>query len=193
MKIWERSFTIFIFFIFVLVITVQAGFAQGIWSSYLSPWSPMWVGSRFYTSFNPLLSPFLFQPDFHPPLYLNSGWSNSIQPISAPTQILPVPYQRVPNATIIFTSPTLTAITASPGVILIGGTNVLVPQTVLASTVASSSVVASLPAPATIANPAPAPLFSLLAVLYASALLDGNALLSTANPLLFAYLTTLLF
>jgi hypothetical protein len=36
-------------------------------------------------------------------------------------------------------------------------------------------------------------LFSLLAVLYASGTLDGQALLSTANPLLFAYLTTLLF
>jgi hypothetical protein len=66
-------------------------------------------------------------------------------------------------------------------VILIGSTTALGTPTV---------VVPTAPTTTTVATAAPAPLFSLLALLYAQALVSP-ALLSTANPLLFAYLSTL--
>ena len=87
-------------------------------------------------------------------------------------------YQRSPHATIIF--PTgITAVGTAPGVFVIGGTTAVTP--VVATTPVTT--------PAVITPPAPAPLLSILAILYASALYEGA--LSTANPLLFAYLSSL--
>ncbi|MGA1843670.1 MAG: hypothetical protein ACMUIS_03800 [bacterium] len=105
-------------------------------------------------------------------------------PVAIPfPRMVPAPaplttYQRSPNATIII--PTgITAVGTAPGVFVIGGTTAVSPV------VASASVTA----PTVTTPPAPSPLLSILAVLYASALYDGP--LSTANPLLFAYLTQL--
>lgn len=188
MKTWKVLPVLYFIIIFaILVITSQIGFAQGL----IGPWGFPWIGSPFYSPFTPFGGAYFPQANIYPPLYGgNLGWGYPFSPITTPTPTLLSPYQRAPNATIIFTSPTLTAVnTTTPGVILIGATGVLGAPTIVAPT----AVAASVPTPVTLANPAPAPLLSLLAVLYSSALLDGKALLSTANPLLFAYLQTLVF
>jgi hypothetical protein len=178
---------IFLLTIFVLGIFAQTGFTQFL----LGPLGLPWIGSSFYSPFLPFGGPYIPTANIFPPFYGGSlGWGIPFGPLISPVPTQLSPFQRRPNATIIFTSPTLTAVSAAPGVILVGATGVLGAPTVVVPTAA---VAASIPTPVTAANPAPAPLFSLLSVLYASATLDGKALLSTANPLLFAYLTTLVF
>ena len=197
MKIIKVS-TILIFLVIFgfLGIMSQMVFAQGL----SGPWSLPWVGNPFYSPFAPLGRAYFPQGNLFPPLFGRGfGWWIPSGPATLPIPASLSPYQRRPNATIIFTSPTLTAVTAAnPGVILIGATGVLGVPTVAippAPTVVTPTVVAAAlpPTALAVANPTPAPLFSLLAVLYASGLLDGKALLSTANPLLFAYLQTLIF
>ena len=189
------SLLFFIFFI-LFMLTSQMGIAQ----PFLGPWGVQWIGNPFYSSFSPFGGAFFPQGSVFPPFYgRGPGWGYPFRPAVTPTPTIASPYQRSPNATIIFTSPTLTAVNAAtPGVILIGATGVLGTPTVVvpaAPTLVAptAAIAASIPTAAVLANPQPAPLFSLLAVLYASGLLDGKALLSTANPLLFAYLQTLIF
>ncbi|MGA1794537.1 MAG: hypothetical protein ACMUIL_01655 [bacterium] len=159
----------------------QTGTAQGLFG----PWGAPWLSNPFYSPFS------LYGGAFPPFFGRNPGWGYPLQPVIPPAAAILSPYQRRPNATIIFTAPTLTAVGGTaPGVILIGATGVLgaTAPVVAPATAVAASVPPSL---ITAAAPAPAPLLSILSVLYASALLDGKALLSTANPLLFAYLTTL--
>lgn len=175
---------LFLLTIFVLGIFAQTGLAQFP----LGPLGFPWIGSSFYSPFLPFGNPYLPPVNIFPPFYGGSlGWGTPFGPLTSPVPVQLSPFQRRPNATIIFTSPTLTAVTAAPGVIVIGATGVLGAPTVVVPT----TVAASVPTAVTAATPAPAPLFSLLAVLYASAGLHGATFLSTANPLLFAYLSTL--
>lgn len=97
-----------------------------------------------------------------------------------PAPIIPIPYARSPHATIII-SPGITAVSPTAGVVVIGAPTVVSPTT--AATIVSTT-------PTTTAPAAPAPLFSILATLYSSAVYDSP--LSIANPLLFAYLSTLI-
>ncbi|MGA1792202.1 MAG: hypothetical protein ACMUIM_12000 [bacterium] len=189
MRCYKRTIIIFVFFFLVLGFAAQISSAQGLWGPYANPLNPFWAGSGFYAPpFFSLGQPLFLQPGLISPPYLSSqAWGNPYWPAITPATALSAPFQRAPNATIIFTSPALTAVTASPGVILIGANTVLGPQTALTA----PAVVASVPTTPTVVNPAPAPLFSLLAIIYASALYEGA--LSTANPLLFAYLQTLVF
>lgn len=181
---WKKSLIVFILFIIVLGTTWEIGFTQFQCGPCFYPWGASWLASPFIPPLVPLDRQYLFGLYRFPSLYMASpGYLNPSWPLISPAPTSAVPYQRFPNATIIFTSPTLTAITVGTGVILVGATTVLS---------APTAVVASVPAVQTVANPAPAPLFGLLAILYASATLHGTALLSTANPLLFAYLSTLL-
>ncbi|MGA1841789.1 MAG: hypothetical protein ACMUIU_14285 [bacterium] len=173
-------------------ISADVGFAQSLFG----PWGFPWISNPFYSPFIPFGGGYFPSANIFPPLYgVNLGFGLPFGPITAPSPAILSPYQRRPNATIIFTSPTLTAVSAAPGVILIGATGVIAPTVAVPTGIApavvtpTAAIAASIPT-ATIA-PAPAPLLSILAVLYASALLDGKALLSTANPLLFAYLSTL--
>ncbi|MGA1790909.1 MAG: hypothetical protein ACMUIM_05455 [bacterium] len=196
MKIRKVSpLLIFMVILVFLGLVSSMGFAQGL----SGLWGLPWVGNPFYSPFALFGGAFFPQGNIFPQLYGRGfGWGVPFGPTTLPTPTLLSPYQRRPNATIIFTSPTLTAVGgAAPGVILIGATGVLGAPTVVVPppTVVAPTVIAA-PLGSTalaLTNPAPAPLFSLLAVLYASALLDGKALLSTANPLLFAYLQTLVF
>lgn len=193
MKILKIPFLLF-FIILFLGIYVQLGFAQ----LPLGPLGLPWIGSSFYSPFFPLGGPYYPLANIFPPFYGRTlGWGAPFGPLTSPVPAQLSPFQRRPNATIIFTSPTLTSITAAPGVILIGATGVLGAPTVVVPAAPTliaptAAIAASVPPTGlTLVNPQPAPLFSLLAVLYASALLDGKALLSTANPLLFAYISTL--
>jgi len=189
MSCYRISVIIFVTFFLILGFTAQITSAQGLWGPYANTINPFWAGVGIYAS--PLFSlgqPLFLKPGLISPPYLASqAWLNPYWPAITPATAFPPPFQRAPNATIIFTSPALTAVTASPGVILIGANTVLAPQTA----VTAPAVVASVPTLPTVVNPTPAPLFSLLAIIYASALYEGA--LSTANPLLFAYLQTLVF
>ena len=189
MRCHKRSIIIFVTFFLVLGLAAQISFAQGLWGAYANPLNPFWAGPGFYAPpFFPPVQPFFLQRGlFSSPYSASQAWGNPYWPTITPATTLSAPFQRGPNATIILTSPALTAVTASPGVILIGANTVLGPQTALTA----PAVVASVPTTPTIINPTPAPLFSLLAIIYASALYEGA--LSTANPLLFAYLQTLVF
>ncbi|MBN2372519.1 hypothetical protein JXL19_01855 [bacterium] len=186
-----KFYKIFTMFLIIIVgifcVFSQKGFAQFPFGSLGFPW----ISHPFYSPFVPFGRNYFPYANIFPPFYGNNlALGGTFAPMSSPAPALLSPYPRSPNATIIFTSPTLTLVGGTtPGVILIGATGVLG-----APVVATPTAIAT-PAPViqTVANPTPAPLFSLLAVLYASGLLDGKALLSTANPLLFAYLTTLLF
>jgi hypothetical protein len=195
MKIWKVSPLIFIIIFVFLGMTIQIGFAQGL----LGPLGLPWLGNPFYSPFAPIGGAYFSPGNIIPPFYGgNLGLGYPLNPISTPAPAIFSPFQRRPNATIIFTSPTLTSVSTAPGVIDIGATSILGAPTVVIPTVPAvptvpTAVAASLPTTAAVANPLPAPLFSILSVLYASALLDGKALLSTANPLLFAYLQTLIF
>ena len=196
MKIRKVSplFILFVLLVFGGIMLSQTCSAQGL----TGPWGLPWVGNPFYSPFTFWGGSFFPQGNIFPPLFGGTlGLGTPFRPLISPTPALLSPYQRRPNATIIFTSPTLTAVSATPGVILIGATGVLgvptvavPPPTVVAPTIVAGTLGSTALA---VTNPAPAPLFSLLAVLYASGLLDGKALLSTANPLLFAYLQTLIF
>ncbi|MGA1864296.1 MAG: hypothetical protein ACMUHX_04470 [bacterium] len=172
-------------------ISADVGFAQSLFG----PWGFPWIGNPFYSPLIPFGGGFFPSANIFPPLYGgNVGFGLPFGTITAPSPALLSPYQRRPNATIIFASPTLTAVGTTPGVILIGATGVVAP-TVAAPTGIAPAIIAptaGIAASATIASPAPAPLLSILAVLYASALLDPKTFLSTANPLLFAYLSTLI-
>jgi len=181
MKLFKVSLLLLICIVVCCGMLPQIGSAQTLFG----PWGFPWLN-------NPVYAPFFPYAGAYPPFFgRNLGWGYPSRPAMPPAATILSPYQRRPNATIIFTSPTLTAVSgAAPGVILIGATGVLglpapvvVPATAVAASVPPSLVTAAIPAPA--------PLLSILSVLYASALLDGKALLSTANPLLFAYLTTL--
>lgn len=187
-------FILFVILVFGGIVLSQTCSAQGLYG----PWGLPWVGNPFYSPFTFLGGSFFPQRNIFPSLLGGTfGLGAPFNPLFSPTPAILSPYQRRPNATIIFTSPTLTAVSATPGVILIGATGVLgvptvavPPPTVVAPTIVAGTLGSTALA---VANPTPAPLFSLLAVLYASGLLDGKALLSTANPLLFAYLQTLIF
>jgi len=119
-----------------------------------------------------------FAPLFPFPYY------NMMAPVGGPAirfprvPTAPVPFVRSPNATIILASG-LTGVSTTPGVIVIG-----------APTAVNTAAVVTPTTTVPVAPPAPAPLFSILTILYASALY-APALLSTANPLLFATLSTL--
>ena len=198
MKFLKVSPNLFFFICLIFfILTSQMGIAQ----PFLGPWGVQWIGNPFYPSFTPFGGAFFQQGNIFQPFYGRGfGWGYPLMPALTPTPTILSPYQRSPHATIIFTSPTLTAVNATtPGVILIGATGVLGTPTVVIppapTIVAPTGAIAAALPPTVIAatNPQPAPLFSLLAVLYASGLLDGKALLSTANPLLFAYLQTLIF
>ena len=189
MRCHKRCIVVFVSFFLVMGFAAQISSAQSSWAPYTNPLNPFWAGPGFYAP--PFFSPgqpLFLQPGLISPPYLASqAWGNPYWPSITPLTALSPPFQRAPNATIIFTSPALTAVTASPGVILIGANTVLAPQTAATA----PAVVASVPTTPTVVNPQPAPLFSLLAIIYASALYEGA--LSTANPLLFAYLQTLVF
>jgi hypothetical protein len=194
MKIYKFLLLSFIVILVFSGIHAEMGFAQSLFG----PWGFPWINNPFYSPFIPFGGNYFPSANIFPPFYgRNLGLGLPFGPIATPSPALLSPYQRRPNATIIFTSPTLTAVTAAPGVILIGATGVIgaptvvVPTGVAPAVVAPTAALAAAVPTAAIANPAPAPLFSVLAVLYASALLHGTALLSTANPLLFAYLSTL--
>jgi len=188
MKLFKVSLLLLICIVVCCGMLPQTGSAQTLFG----PWGFPWLN-------NPLYAPFFPYAGAYPPFFgrnlaffgRNLGLGYPLQPTIPPAATILSPYQRRPNATIIFTSPTLTAVSgAAPGVVLIGATGVLgVPAPVVVPATAVAAAVP--PSLVTAAIPAPAPLLSILAVLYASALLDGKALLSTANPLLFAYLTTL--
>ncbi|MGA1843922.1 MAG: hypothetical protein ACMUIS_05110 [bacterium] len=181
MKLSKGTLVLFICIVVCWGMLPQPGTAQ----SPFGPWGIPWLSNPFYAPFS------LYGGAFPPFFGRNTGWGYPLQPIIPPSAAILSPYQRRPNATVIFTAPTLTAVSgAAPGVILIGATGVL---GATAPVVAPATAVAAAVPPSlvTAAAPAPAPLLSILSVLYASALLDGKALLSTANPLLFAYLTTL--
>lgn len=125
----------------------------------------------------PFMSP--LAPLFSLPYYYNVMAPVSVPAIRFPSApITPVPIVRSPNATIILATG-LTAVGTTPGVIVIG-----TPTAVNSAAVVTPTT--TVPA----APPAPAPLLSILSILYASALY-APALLSTANPLLFAYLSSL--
>lgn len=113
----------------------------------------------------PPVMPF-YAPMLPPPLPL----------FPAPFPIAPVPFIRTPAATIIL-STGLTAVSPTTGALVVGA------PTVVSPTVVTTAV-------PTVTTAAPAPLFGTLASLYASALYESP--LSVANPLLFAYLTTIL-
>lgn len=177
------------------VIHAKAGFAQSLFG----PWGFSWISNPFYSPLFPFGGNYFPSANLFPPFYgRNSGFGLPFGTITTPSPALLSPYQRRPNATIIFTSPTLTAVSAAPGVILIGATGVIgaptvaVPTGIAPTVIAPTAAIAASIPTSTIANPAPAPLLSILAVLYASALLDPKTFLSTANPLLFAYLSTLI-
>ncbi|MEW6379152.1 MAG: hypothetical protein AB1611_06050 [bacterium] len=127
-------------------------------------------GSCQYLPYMPLTyAPFLPPP---PPLLFPS------------IQFCPVPYptlpgMRAPHATIIL-STGITAVSPTTGTLVIGAPTVVTPTTV--PTVVSTAV-------PTVTTAAPAPLISILGILYASALYESP--LSVANPLLFAYLSSL--
>ena len=174
MKLYKISL-IFFLIIFILGFTFKICYSQFPWSPFFNPCYPSWRSFAF----NPLG---VYCPIINPVYRVSPGFMNPLPPLLAPPTALLSPYNRSPNATIIFTSPTLTSVTTAPGIILIGSTTALGAPTVVAPTAAAVTT--------TVAPAAPAPLFSLLAVLYASALV-APALLSTANPLLFAYLSTL--
>ncbi|MEW5804583.1 MAG: hypothetical protein AB1847_21020 [bacterium] len=99
-----------------------------------------------------------------------------------PAPALPIPYTRAPQATIII-SPGVTAVSTAPGVVVIGAPTVVTPA-------AAPTVVSTVPT-ATATAAAPAPLLGILVTLYSSAIYSPTPL-SIANPLLFAYLSTLL-
>ncbi|MCL6582377.1 MAG: hypothetical protein K6U11_01945 [bacterium] len=99
-----------------------------------------------------------------------------------PAPLVPIPYSRAPQATIII-SPGLTAVSPTAGTLVIGAPTVVTPTT--APTIISAAT------PTTTTTAAPAPLLSILAVLYTSALYSPTPL-SVANPLLFAYLSSLI-
>lgn len=182
MKLFKGSLLLLLCIFVCCGMLPQTGSAQTLFG----PWGFPWLNNPFYAPFP------LYGGAFPPFFGRNLGWGYPLRPAIPPAATILSPYQRAPNATIIFTAPTLTAVTgAAPGVILIGATGVLgatapivVPPTAVAASVPPTLTAAAIPAPA--------PLLSILSVLYASALLDGKALLSTANPLLFAYLTTLI-
>ena len=119
--------------------------------------------AQFYNPFLGL-NPFFFP---YYPAQLSIGFYPPVLPsyplIGAPAFAPPLPVSRLGAATIIVTNPTA------------GTVSVINPT------------VASVPAVPTAA--APAPLFSLLGTVYASALYEGA--LSTENPLLFALLQNL--
>lgn len=192
MKIQKFLLSFMVILVF-FAMSARMGFAQ----PFFGPWGLPWISPPFYSPVFPFGGSYFPFGNPFPPFYGGSqGWGMPFGPITAPSTTLLSPFRRAPNATIIFSSPTLTSLSSAPGVILVGATGVLGVPTVVAPTaitapVLTPTLVAPPPVP-TIANPVPAPLFSILAVLYASALLDGKALLSTANPLLFAYLSTLL-
>lgn len=96
-----------------------------------------------------------------------------------PAPILPTPFSRSPQATIII-SPGLTAVSPTAGVVVIGAPTVVTPTS-------AATIVSTTP---TTTTAAPAPLFSILAIIYASSLYAPTPL-SVANPLLFAYLSSL--
>ena len=176
MNSWKKALVILVFCIIFIGTIARIGFTQPPWGLlYGNP-----LGFPFYSPYALFGGNYLFASAILPPLYgTSAGWGNPFWPVTIPTPTLLPPYQRSPNATIIFTSPTLTSVSTAPGVILVGAT----------TAIGAPSVI--VPDAPIITEPAPAPLFSLLAVIYASSILDGHALLSTANPLLFAYISTL--
>ncbi|MEW6379151.1 MAG: hypothetical protein AB1611_06045 [bacterium] len=123
--------------------------------------------------YNPYFDPFLPVTPFAPVSY-------SPYPLLPPVPIAPVPYIRAPQATIIL-STGITAVSPTAGAVVIGAPTVVTPTT--APTIVSTTT-------PTVTTAAPSPLFSILAVLYSGALY-APAPLSTANPLLFAYLSSL--
>jgi len=161
MSYTKKFYLIFVvLFIFILGITLKEGICQYYGWSY------------------PPFLPYVQNPFPHP--YYNYLAPNPLPlPQLFPIPMTPIPYTRSPHATIILATG-LTAVSPAGGVIVIGT------PTAVNTTAAVVTPTPTVPA----APPAPAPLFSLLAIIYASALY-APALLSTANPLLFAYLSTL--
>ncbi|MGA1790485.1 MAG: hypothetical protein ACMUIM_03285 [bacterium] len=179
MKYSGKFIIIIMIFFVILIFTCRIGNTQWLGGTAFNPWPALYnTGMPFYQLGIPFGMPYSLQPGLFYPAY---GIPVLPSPLGLTAYQAVRPLQRSPRATIIFTSPTLTAVNTTPGVFVIGSTAAVASPTV---------IVPSAPAvPATTAA-APAPLFSILAILYAQALY-APAALSTANPLLFAYLSTL--
>ena len=152
---------LFLALIFTVGISVPKGVCQYSPYFYVNP----------YFSFAPV-TPWIPSP-FTPPSLLFPA------PQYFPSPVPTLPLVRYPQATIIL-STGITAVSPTAGALVVGAPTVVSPPT-------TTSVISTV-APAVTAT-TPAPLLSLLSIIYASALYEG--LLSTANPLLFAYLSTL--
>jgi hypothetical protein len=131
-----------------------------------------------YFSVNPYFPPVPITPWIPSPFTPPSLLFPAPQLFPAPTPTLPL--VRYPQATIIL-STGITAISPTAGAVVVGA------PTVFSPTTTTSVISTTVP---TVTAAAPAPLLSLLSIIYASALYS-HSLLSTANPLLFAYLSTL--
>ena len=121
-----------------------------------------------YIPYSPFM-PLAYTPVLPPPLPL------------FPVPYAPIPVSRAPQATIILSSG-ITAVSPTAGVVVIGAPTVVTPTT--APTIVST-------VPTTTTTAAPAPLLSILVSLYATAIYSPTPL-SVANPLLFAYISSLI-
>ncbi|MGA1876055.1 MAG: hypothetical protein ACMUIA_10645 [bacterium] len=151
--------------IFTLGISVPKGVCQYYFPTYsVNP----------YFSFAPV-TPWIPSPFAPPPLLFPP-------PQYIPAPVLPtLPLIRYPQATIIL-STGITAVSPTAGALVVGA------PTIISPTTTTSVISTAVPA---VTAAAPAPLLSILSIIYASALFAHTGLLSTANPLLFAYLSTL--
>jgi len=156
---------LFLALIFTLGVSIQEGVCQ-----YYDPY--FYVNPYF--SLTPI-TPWVPYPFAPPPLLFPA-------PQYFPAPVPTLPLVRYPAATIIL-STGITAISPTAGALVVGA------PTIISPTTTTSVISTAVPTVAAVA--APAPLLSILSIIYASALFAHTGLLSTANPLLFAYLSTL--
>lgn len=168
MRLTKKSLLVlFLSCIFILGITIQEGSGQ-YFNPYINP---------YY--FNPYYSVRAFTPWVPGPL-------PAPQLLFPPPQLFPAPMVsgpslRYPNATIILGTG-ITAVSPATGILVIGAPTVVLP-------LAGTAIVA---APTAVAPPAaPAPLLSILVSTWAADLYFPQPL-SIANPLLFAYISSLI-
>ncbi|MGA1875556.1 MAG: hypothetical protein ACMUIA_08100 [bacterium] len=161
MRFYQKCFLIFALCICLSGISLHQVFSQP-WMSY--PLFVPWGYNMFFPPYSP---------------YFPASNRFLLPQLPPPAPIVTASTPRLPHATIIV-STGITAVSPAPGVLVIGSTTALASPTVVSTTPTTATTV-----------PAPAPLLSILATIYASSLY-APALLSTANPLLFAYLSSLI-